>query len=57
MALLKIEAYIEENSISGRISGTLALAILRENFGWGGKSEAPETVEVILSEEVKRFAR
>lgn len=57
MALLKIEAYIEENSISGRISGTLALAILRENFGWGEKSEAPETVEVILSEEVKRFAR
>ena len=57
MALLKIEAYIEENSISGRISGTLALAILRENFGWGEKSEAPKTVEVILSEEVKRFAR
>lgn len=57
MALLKIEAYIEENSISGRINGTLALAILRENFGWGEKSEAPETVEVVLSEEAKRYAK
>lgn len=57
MALLKIEAYIEENSISGRINGTLALAILRENFGWGEKPEMPETVEVVLSEEAKRYAK
>ena len=57
MALLKIEAYIEENSISGRINGTLALAILRENFGWGEKPEMPETVEVVVSEEAKRYEK
>lgn len=60
MALLKIEAFIEENSISGRINGTLALAILRENFGWGEKPPADEkpkeTFEVVLSKEAKRLA-
>ena len=57
MALLKIEAYIEENSISGHIGGTLALAILRENFGWGEKTEAAGPVEVMLSEEAKRYGK
>jgi len=57
MALLKIEAYIEENSITGHISGTLALAILRENFGWGEKAESSERFEVVMSEEVSTLAK
>lgn len=57
MALLRIEAYIEENSITGHISGTLALAILRENFGWGEKTESAERVEIVLSEEVDALAK
>lgn len=57
MALLKIEAYIEENSIAGHISGTLALAILRENFGWGEKTESVDRLEVVMSEEVGSLAK
>ncbi len=58
MALLKIEAYIEENSMAGEINGTLALAMLKENFGWGEKPVlTAEKVEVLLSEEVKALAK
>ncbi|MBO5048751.1 MAG: hypothetical protein IJY37_05015 [Clostridia bacterium] len=57
MALLKIEAYIEENSISGAINGTLALAILKEHFGWGEKSDLPDTVTVVMSEEAESLAK
>lgn len=53
MALLKIEAYIEENSICGNINGTLALAILRENFGWGEKAETAERMEVVMRGEAE----
>ena len=35
MALLRIEAYIEENCMSGNFNGTFALAVLKENFGFG----------------------
>jgi hypothetical protein len=57
MALLKIEAYIEENSISGDIAGTLALALLKEHFGWGEKSDEAGTVTVLLSEEADLLAK
>lgn len=57
MALLKIEAYIEENCISGDISGTLALALLKEHFGWGEKEDIPDTITVLLSEEAKDLAK
>ena len=58
MALLKIEAYIEENSMAGKINGTLALAVLKENFGWGEKlPQAAERVEVLMSEEVRALAK
>lgn len=57
MALLKIEAYIEENSITGHICGTLALAILRENFGWGEKTESADRLEIVMSEEVGPLAK
>ncbi len=57
MALLKIEAYIEENSIAGAINGTLALAILKEHFGWGEKDDTAETVTVVMSEEAESLAK
>lgn len=58
MSLLRIEAYIEENSMAGRINGTLALAVLKENFGWGEKTpQATERVEVLLAEEVKALGK
>lgn len=57
MALLKIEAYIEENSISGGINGALATAILKENFGWGAKDDAEEgKIEISLSGEADKYA-
>lgn len=57
MALLKIEAYIEENCISGDISGTLALALLKEHFGWGEKDDAPDTITVLMSKEAETLAK
>ncbi len=57
MALLKIEAYIEENSISGVINGTLALAILKEHFGWGVAAKPAETVTVMMSKEADTLAK
>ncbi len=57
MALLKIEAYIEENSIAGAINGTLALAILREHFGWGASEKPADTVTVVMSKEAEELAK
>ena len=57
MALLKIEAYVEENSIAGQINGTLALAILRENFDWGEKTESAERLEVVMRGEADTLAK
>ena len=57
LALLKIEAYIEENSISGGINGALATAILKENFGWGAKDDSEEgKIEISLSGEADKYA-
>lgn len=50
----RIEAYIEENALSGKLSGTAAINSLKANFGWNDKgTEKTDTdrVEVILSEE------
>lgn len=55
--LLKIEAYVEENSLAGKINGTLAQTILRENFGWGEKNGNPEKISVVLSEGADELAR
>lgn len=57
MALLKIEAYIEENCIAGDIGGTLALALLKEHFGWGEKDDTPDTITVLMSEEANTLAK
>ena len=55
MALLKIEAYIEENCMSGNFNGTFALAVLKENFGFGG-DEGESDFSISLAEEAERFA-
>ena len=57
MALLRIEAYIEENCISGDIGGTLALALLKEHFDLGEKDENPGTITVLMSEEANTLAK
>ncbi len=56
MAMLKIEAYIEENCMSGNTSGTFALAVLREYFGFGKEAEENE-ISVTLSSETEKLAR
>ncbi len=55
MALLKIEAYIEENCMSGNVNGTFALAILKEHFGFG-EDEGERDFSISLSEKAGKFA-
>lgn len=50
MAMLKIEAYIEEGGVSGDIAGAIALAELKENFGWG-EEKTSSSVEIVLDGE------
>ncbi len=55
MALLKIEAYIEESCMSGNVNGTFALAILKEHFGFG-EEEGERDFNISLSEKAGKFA-
>ena len=55
MALLKIEAYIEESCISGNLNGTFALAILKEHFGFGTE-ESETDFKISISERAGEFA-
>jgi hypothetical protein len=56
MALLKIEAYIEESCISGNLNGTFALAVLKEHFGFG-EDESEREFKIELSCDAQRFAK
>ena len=38
-AKLKIESYIEENALNGKLSGTAAINSLKCNFGWNDKAD------------------
>lgn len=56
----RIEAYIEENALSGKLSGTAAINSLKANFGWSDKTTEKSdggSVEVILSEEAAALGR
>ena len=53
-ALMKIERYVEENSLCGTVNATFAQAILKENFGWG-REEAPDSVRIELSREAEEY--
>ena len=55
MAMLKIEAFIEEGGVSGDIAGAIALAELKENFGWGEEKASPP-IEIVLGEEAESLA-
>lgn len=54
MALLRLERYVEECSYCGVMNGTLATAVLRENFGWGA-DDTPDSVRVELSSEAENY--
>lgn len=54
--LMKIEAFIEENALSGRLSAAFAQGALKYNLGWGER-EREETgkISVALSEDAARL--
>ena len=55
MAMLKIEAYIEEGGVSGYIAGAVALAELKENFGRGEEKASP-SIEIVLGGDAENLA-
>ena len=55
MALLRIEAYIEESCICGNVNGTFALAVLREHFGFG-EDEGEKDFSISFAAGAERFA-
>ena len=61
-AKAKIEAFIEENALTGELSINAAANSLKYNFGWGEKHDKNEAVQpgevtVILSPETESLAR
>lgn len=57
----KIEAFIEENMLTGGLSCNASLNSLKYNFGWGDKEKESEkndrTITVTLSPEMNDLAR
>ena len=57
----KIEAFIEENMLTGLLSCNASLNSLKYNFGWGEKEcaddKADRTITVTLSPEMCELAR
>ncbi|MBE6680878.1 MAG: hypothetical protein E7600_01155 [Ruminococcaceae bacterium] len=58
----KIEAFIEENALTGELSISAATNSLKYNFGWGEKADRNESEEhgpltVVLSPETQEFAK
>ena len=53
----RIEAYIEENSLAGRLSATASINSLKEHFGWQSKDNEEDTdaFSVELSDDIKRL--
>ena len=56
-AILKIEAFIEENALSGKLSASAAANSLKYSFGWNEKIEpgSDNNFTVSLSEEANRL--
>ena len=44
----KIEAFIEENTLTGRLSATAAANSLKYNFGWGERAEKEEAQKTVV---------
>lgn len=55
--LTRIEAFIEENALSGRISATAASNSLKYSLGWNDKDRASDTgnISISLSETARRL--
>ncbi len=58
----RIEAFIEENSLTGDLSCNASQGSLKYNFGWGEKLDLKEeqtisTVSVVLSDEAKELSK
>ncbi len=52
----RIEAYIEENALSGKLASTAAINSLKARFGWNDKTEAQASgYEILLDEEAARL--
>lgn len=53
--LMKIEAFIEENALSGRLSANFAQSTLKNSFGWGEKpaAEVPSVSVTVCDEALK----
>ncbi|MBR5528465.1 MAG: hypothetical protein IKV97_05615 [Clostridia bacterium] len=53
----RIEAYIEENALSGKLASTAAINSLKSRFGWSDKQqeENPLGFEILLDEEAARL--
>ena len=61
-AKARIEAFIEENSLNGGLSGTASSSSLKHDFGWGRDNDDEDMgeiryLEVKLSDEAGRFAQ
>ena len=46
---LKIEAFIEENALSGRLTSNAAMNSLKYNFGWNDRTADGETGNVVVT--------
>lgn len=46
---LKIEAFIEENALSGKITSNAAMNSLKYNFGWNDRAADAETGSVVVT--------
>lgn len=58
----RIEAYIEEKSLTGELSINASQGSLKYYFGWGAKEEVQTSgegavIKVLLSDETKRLAQ
>lgn len=42
LAKMKIESFIEENALTGKLSSNASMNSLKYNFGWGEKQDAEE---------------
>ena len=60
-AKAKIEAYIEENSLTGSLSANASSNSLKYNFGWGEKQDTSDTsmqnIVISMQEDQKNLAQ
>lgn len=56
----RIEAYIEENALNGKLTSTAAINSLKEHFDWTEKdraqTEEAQSIEITLDAETERLA-